>query len=32
MNPALARHVEHNIRAFAAGQPLRAVIDLERQY
>lgn len=32
MNPALARHVEHNIRAFAAGQPLRAAIDLERQY
>ena len=28
----LARHVEHNIRAFAAGEPLNAVIDLEKQY
>ena len=32
MNANLARHVEHNIRAFAAGEPLAAVIDLERQY
>lgn len=32
MNANLARHVERNIRAFAANEPLAAVIDLDRQY
>lgn len=32
MNANLGRHVERNIRAFTAGEPLAAVIDLDRQY
>lgn len=32
MNASLARQAGANIRAFAAGEPLQAVIDLEKKY